>query len=99
MTWSSGWSNFIIEWNFKNVAYGTHRKPWQVEAAYIECGNGAAAMQVSQVNLFELGPTCFKSIDLLALPQHCSRIQFKLVQLFWIYSVYSAEPIVLGYVL
>ena len=34
-----------------------HCKPEQVEPAYIECGNGAAAMQVSQVNLFELGPT------------------------------------------
>ena len=32
-------------------------KPGQVEPAYIECGNGAAAMQVSQVNSFELGPT------------------------------------------
>ena len=29
-----------------------HCKPGQVEPAYIECGNGAAAMQVSQVNLF-----------------------------------------------
>ena len=38
----------------------TLRKPGQVEPAYIECGNGAAAMQVSQVNLFELGPTWFK---------------------------------------
>ena len=37
-----------------------HCKPEQVEPAYIECGNGAAAMQVSQVNLFELGPTKFK---------------------------------------
>ena len=26
-----------------------HCKPEQVEPAYIECGNGAAAMQVSQV--------------------------------------------------
>ena len=34
-----------------------HYKPRQVEAAYIECGNSAAAMQVSQVNLFEQGPT------------------------------------------
>ena len=34
-----------------------HCKPEQVEPAYIECGNGAAEMQVSQVNLFELGPT------------------------------------------
>ena len=34
-----------------------HCKPGQAEPAYIECGNGAAAMQVSQVNLFELGPT------------------------------------------
>ena len=36
-----------------------HCKPGQVESAYIECGNdgnGAGAMQVSQVNLFELGP-------------------------------------------
>ena len=31
-----------------------HCKPGQVEPAYIECGNGAAAMQVSQVNLFEV---------------------------------------------
>ena len=36
-----------------------HCKPEQVEPAYIECWNGAAAMQVSQVNLFELGPTWF----------------------------------------
>ena len=36
-----------------------HSKLGQVELepAYIECGNSAAAMQVSQVNLFELGPT------------------------------------------
>ena len=34
-----------------------HCKPGQVEPAYIAYGNGAAAMQVSQVNLFELGPT------------------------------------------
>ena len=32
-------------------------KPGQVESAYIECGKGTAAMQVSQVNLFELDPT------------------------------------------
>ena len=31
-----------------------HCIPRQVEPAYIECGNGTAAMQVSQVNLFEL---------------------------------------------
>ena len=43
-----------------------HCKPKQVEPAYIECGNGAAAMQVSQVNLFELGPTWLHGIhDLL----------------------------------
>ena len=34
-----------------------HCKPGQVEPTYIECGNGAAAMQVSHVNLFEMGPT------------------------------------------
>ena len=44
-----------------------------VELAYIECGNGAAAMQVSQVNLIELGPTKLgpvqiSSLDLLTLP-------------------------------
>ena len=33
-----------------------HCKLGRVEPAYIECGNGAAAMQVSQVNLVELGP-------------------------------------------
>ena len=33
-------------------------KARQVEPFYIDSGNGAAAMQVSQVNLFELGPTC-----------------------------------------
>ena len=38
----------------------THCKPGQVEAAYIECGNSAVAMQVSQANLFELGPTYWK---------------------------------------
>ena len=36
---------------------GKWSKPLQVEPAYIACGNGTAAMQVSQVNLFELGPT------------------------------------------
>ena len=44
-----------------------HCKPGQAEPAYIECGNGAAAMQVSQVNLFELiGPSSSRSLDLLA---------------------------------
>ena len=33
--------------------YLVHCKPGQVEAAYIEYGNSAAAMQVSQVNLFD----------------------------------------------
>ena len=51
-----------------------HCKPEQVEPAYIECGNGAAAMQIS-------------SLDLLALPQHRSHIQCKLVQLVRVYSV------------
>ena len=37
-----------------------HCKPGQVEPAYIACGNGAVAMQVSQVILFELDPTKFK---------------------------------------
>ena len=41
------------------VSYGNysqlHCKHGKVEAAYIECGNGAEAKQVSQVNLFELG--------------------------------------------
>ena len=41
----------------EGVKHHLHCKPGQVEPAYIECGNGAAAMQVSQVNLFELGPT------------------------------------------
>ena len=45
-----------------------HCKPGQVEPAYIKCGNGAVAMQVSQVHL-----------DLLALPQHRSHILRKLV--------------------
>ena len=35
----------------------SHCKAEQVEPAYIECGNSAAAMQVSQVNLFELDQT------------------------------------------
>ena len=55
-----------------------HCKPGQVEPAYIECGNGAAAMQVSQVNLFELDPVPISLLDLLALPQHRSHIQCKL---------------------
>ena len=51
----------------------THCKPGQVEPAYIECENSAAAMQVSQGNLFELGPTWLgqvkvSSLDLFALP-------------------------------
>ena len=63
-----------------------HCKPGQVEPAYIECENGAAAMQVSQVNLFEmdptkLGPVQISSFDLLALQKHRSHIQCKLVQL------------------
>ena len=33
-----------------------HCKTQQVELAYTEWGNGAAAMQVSPVNLFEQGP-------------------------------------------
>ena len=41
----------------EDVEKRVHCKPEQVEPAYIECGNGAAAKQVSQVNLFELGPT------------------------------------------
>ena len=40
----------------EDVEKRVHCKPEQVEPAYIECGNGAAAMQVSQVNFFELGP-------------------------------------------
>ena len=68
-----------------------HCKRGQVEPAYIECGNGAAAMQVSQVNLFEqdptwLGPAQMSSLDLLALRQHCAHIQCKLVQLVHVYS-------------
>ena len=50
-----------------------HCKPGQVEPAYTECGNGAAAMQVSQVNLF-------------ALPQQCSHIQCQLVHLVWVHT-------------
>ena len=43
-----------------------HCKLRQVEPAYIECGNGAVAMQVSQVNLFELGPiNASKSSELI----------------------------------
>ena len=41
-----------------------HCKPEKVEPAYIECGNGAAAMQVSQVNLFELGPTWLDPVQI-----------------------------------
>ena len=51
-----------------------HCKPRQVELAYIECGNSAAAMQASQVDFF-------------ALPQHRSHTQCKLVQLVWFFSV------------
>ena len=40
-----------------------HCKPGQVEPAYIECGDGAAAMKVSQVNLFELGPVQISSLE------------------------------------
>ena len=72
--------------------YTLHCEPGQVEPAYTECGNGAVAMKVSQVNLFELGPTWLgpvqiSSLDLLALPQHRSHIQCKLVQLVRVYSV------------
>ena len=41
---------------YTNTSVTTHCKLGNVESAYTECGNGAAAMQVSQVNLFELGP-------------------------------------------
>ena len=51
-------------------------KPRQVEPAYIEYGNGAAAMQVTYLNWAQLD----YSLDLLALPQHRSHIQCKLVQ-------------------
>ena len=54
----------------------THCKPGQVEAAYIECGNSAVAMQVSQVNLFELdlnklGPVQISSLDYLQCYSGC----------------------------
>ena len=51
------------------VSYGMllHCKPGQVEPAYIECGNGAAAMQVSQVNLFELGPIKLGPVQISSL--------------------------------
>ena len=63
-----------------------HCKQGQVEPAYAECGNGAAAMQGSQMNLYELGPiklgpVQISSSDFLALPKHRSHIQYKLVQL------------------
>ena len=50
-------------------------------------------MQVSQVNLFELGPTWLgpvqiSSLDLFALSQHHSHIQCKLDQLVRVYSVW-----------
>ena len=69
-----------------------HSKARQVETAYIECGKGAAAIQVSQVNLFEkdlikLGSVQISSLYLLALPQHRSHIQCKPVQLVLVYSV------------
>ena len=78
---------------YEKIVYGKylHCKPRCVGPTYIECGNGAAAMQVSLVNLFELGPIKFfpvqiSSLDLLALPQHRSHIQCKLVQLVRVYS-------------
>ena len=37
-----------------------HCKHGHVEPAYIESGKSAAAMQVGQVNLFQLSPTWFK---------------------------------------
>ena len=37
----------------ENSNNSAHCKPEQDEAAYIEYGNGAVAMQVSQVNLSE----------------------------------------------
>ena len=72
----------------------TQCEPRQVEWAYIECENGAVAMQVSQVNLFELGPikvgpVQISLLDLLALPQHRSHIpKCKLVQLVRVYSIF-----------
>ena len=64
-----------------------HCKPRQVKPAYVECGNGAWAMQLSQVNLLELdpikeGPVQVSSLDLLALLQRLSHIQCKLVQVY-----------------
>ena len=74
----------------------SHCKPRQVEPAYIECKNGAVAMQSSPGNLFEQGPiksspVQISSLDLSALPQHHSYIQCKLVQLVWVYSVKEAS--------
>ena len=51
------WATHAFEGSEANWSSAIHCKPGQVEPAYIECGNGAAAMQVSQGNLFELGPT------------------------------------------
>ena len=46
----------------------THCKPRQVEPAFIECGNGAAATKVvSQGNLFELGPIKFGPVQISSL--------------------------------
>ena len=45
--------NLCTQYPCSMSIHNTHCKPGQVEPAYIECGNGAAAMQVSQVNLFE----------------------------------------------
>ena len=75
-----------------------HCKPGQFKPAYIECGNGAVAMQLSQAHLFELGtawlcPFQINSLDLLALPQHRSHIQCKLVQLVRVYSVLTVVSV------
>ena len=69
----------------------SHCKPRQVEPAYTEWGNGVVAMQVSRVNLFELdptklGPDQISLVNLFALRQHRSQIQFKMVQLVWVFS-------------
>ena len=65
---------------------------------------------LSQVNLFELGPTyieCWNGavemqisqVNLFVLPQHSSHIQCQLVELFWVYNVVLGVCFVLCFTL
>ena len=66
--------------------------PDKLNQLALNVGTVLSAMQVSQVNLFELdstklGPVQISSLNLLALPQHRSHIRCELVERVQVYSV------------